>query len=567
MTTEQAATIFDEITALLELSGANSFKIRAYDNATKILKRENMPLNEFLDLAKSGSIKGFGKDLTSKIEELSKTEKITELTELRGSIPSGLLELLRIKTLGGKKIRLLNETLGIKNIEDLVKACENESLIKVKGFGEKTSITLRKNIAFYLAHKGMIRLNNLENIFQAINEKLMGANIYPLGEAARFSEIIKKIEFLGLSKDRSVIISAINNLGGTLNKGESDSELSFSLGPNNISITIYLCSENSFSKNCFKKTADSKHLEYLAEYDNYNNAWENFSNESDFYKSLGLPVFPPEMREGLYEKEFLDSHPELNIPGLDLGGHLISKSQLKGALHVHSTYSDGKNSIRDLAIASLSLGFSYLGITDHSKSAAYAGGLTEDKIKKQHDEIDKLNEELAPFKILKGIESDILKNGDLDYSDNILSSFDFIIASIHQRYAQNKTEMTERIITAIRNPFTTILGHPTGRLLLERSAYDIDIDKILIAAIESGTWIECNSNPKRLDLSAENLWKAKSLNIPLVITPDAHNLDQLEFVKYGVYQARKAGILPNQVMNTLSPHQFITHLNIKDARR
>jgi DNA polymerase (family 10) len=276
-----------------------------------------------------------------------------------------------------------------------------------------------------------------------------------------------------------------------------------------------------------------------------------------------LPEIPAEMRDGILEEEYLDllknNSSEMLKPGFDISNVIIKESDLKGIIHNHSTYSDGIHSIEEMANAALKLGFQYIGISDHSKSAFYAGGLKEDSIKKQHEEIDILNEKLTPFKILKGIESDILKDGSLDYKDSVLESFDFIISSIHNRFNQNKTDMTKRICRAIENPYTTILGHVSGRLLLQRSEYEMDIEKILETASTNNKSIEFNSNPKRLDLSWRNLLKAQKANIKICISPDAHSTEQLKYFKYGVQFLRKAGLTPEKVLNTLGADQFLAY--------
>jgi DNA polymerase (family X) len=562
ITTKEAAKYFGEIAGLLSLKGENAFKIKAYDTAIQHLNSAYVDLESFRIKIQNKEIKGFGTQLTAHIDELLEDNKILLLESLRNEIPEGLQEMLRIKGLSGKKIKIIHETLGIKTLQELKTACENFSLTSVKGFAEKTTESLLAAIEFHEAHKGMIRLSTHEEFLLDIQSRAK-AILIPIQESIRKDETFSKISLLGITEEKNAIITNLQKAGYLLTS-DSENILSFSISNPSLIIEILLTTPETFKKESFLQSAHTKHFSALYKYGDPDALLEKFSTEEAFYNALNIPLIPPELREGLYEHDLIKRIHEGNSDSLFKLNSLIEQlpesSDLKGILHVHSQYSDGSNSIHELAMAAKDGGYHYLGISDHSKSASYAGGLQEDIIKRQHEEIDILNEELAPFQILKGIESDILKNGDLDYSDSVLESFDFVIASIHSRFNQTRKEMTERILQAVKNPYTSILGHPTGRLLLERASYEFDLDMVIEACGEFRTLIEYNSNPKRLDIPWRYLSLAKKNGVKICITPDAHAIPHFDFCSYGILLCRKAGLFKEDIANTNSLENFMRQL-------
>jgi DNA polymerase (family X) len=559
MTTKEAAKIFGKIAGLLSIKGDNSFRIRAYESAVQNLAKYNEPLESFYEKITRKEVRGFGEQLTAHIQELIQTGEISILDDLKKDIPSGLQELLSIKGLSGKKIKLLHETLNIQDITSLKRACENGSIKNVKGYAEKSASALLNAVIFYENHKNMFRHSVHEEVLAGLLENCE-LTLLPIGNSIRKSESYTQIELLGLVTQKSKYIESLKKQKISL-VNDNKEYLTFRHDSQDVDITLTLVAEEALDKESFLLSCTPAHLEYLASLHKDNNPFSKFHSPQLLYKSLNLPFFPPEMREGIHEQDFIQkprqNNQEYLSPGYPLQEKLITDTDIQGIIHVHSTFSDGVHSIKELADAAIQQGYRYLGISDHSKSASYAGGLTEDDIKKQHEEIDQLNETLAPFRILKGIESDILRNGELDYRDTVLEWFDFVIASVHNRFSQDRKEMTNRILTAVRNPYTSILGHPTGRLLLERPQYDFDIESVIETAVESGTAIEFNSNPRRLDLPWKYLYKARRLGLKVCITPDAHAISQFEFIHYGVQFSRKAGFFPDDIINTKSASDFL----------
>lgn len=554
--TKEAVKYFGALAGLLELSGENHFKIRAYEKAISTLSADNIDIIKFQKLVREKKVPGFGAQLSAHLDELIENGSIKLLNTLRSEIPNGLQEMLKVKGLSGKKIKLIHETLSIKTLDELKLSCENREITKVKGFAEKSALSLLNNINYFISFRGMIRINTHEEMLNTILSKNSCA-LLPTKESIRKNEVFSEISLIGLSEEKEKIITLILNLDGSLIK-EEESELSFFI--DDIKLNISISKKETFEKDHFLLSCSEDHLKFLTSKDGYLTALDNFDTTKNFYEKIGLPSIPPELRDDHFEILVKD-YPEFISPSFPLNDSLIKDSDLKGVIHVHSNYSDGLNSIEEMAASLKEQGFEYLGITDHSKSAGYAGGLSVERIKYQHEEIDRLNEKLAPFRILKGIESDILKDGSLDYPDSVLETFDFIVASIHARFSENKKDMTKRITEAVKNPYTSILGHPSGRLLLERPPYEFDLEEVLEVASQSKTAIEFNSNPKRLDLTWTDLIKVRKAGVPIVITPDAHTVAQVHFLKYGALLSKKAGLFPSNILNTLSADQFL--LNFK----
>ncbi|MCS5491833.1 DNA polymerase/3'-5' exonuclease PolX [Algoriphagus limi] len=536
---------------LMELHDENSFKIRSYQSALNSLERGDADIMELSD-EELGKIPGVGKSIFEAIQSLKSTESFPLLDNLIEKTPQGILEVLQIKGLGPKKVKTLWEELGITSTHELMEACQSGKVAKIKGFGEKTQETIIQNLEFKASNAGKWLYADIEDSINELTEKLKdefsSSIIVPVGEFARKMEIISQAEWLIGTKD----IPKIQHKLSKIKDFEIDKSISgpFSLRGKikdlDLQFTIYLTSPEEFPIKSYALSASPQHLQ--SKIDSKNTVADalrvnGFQNDKEFFSKHHLQYIPVEMREGYGEVELAKEH---KIPTL------LEEKDLKGILHNHSTYSDGKNSLRQMAEQCKEMGYEYLGISDHSRTASYAGGLEIEKVIKQQEEIDQLNKELAPFKIFKGIESDILGDGNLDYPEDILQTFDFVVSSVHSILNMDIKRATRRLLTAIENPYTTILGHPTGRLLLRREGYPIDHKTIIDACAKHQVVIEINANPWRLDLDWRWVRYAMDQGVMLSINPDAHEVAGYGDMKYGVLVGRKGGLTREMTLNALS---------------
>ncbi len=548
---------------LMELHDENPFKIRSYQSALNSLDRGDEDIMS-LSEAELAKIPGVGKSIIDAIQSLKTTDTFPLLGELLAKTPEGILEVLQIKGLGPKKVKALWEELGITSTHELMEACQSGKVAKIKGFGEKTQEMIIQNLEFTASNAGKWLYadiaSTVEQLMLDFKEKLVKADVAIVGDYARKLEIIPQAEFLVGSDDLPEVKTVLKTLGYldwdpaisgpfTLRGRMKDQDLR---------VIVHFCSPGDFLSRKMAFSASSLHLSSLLDTKETvaEKLWKkDFVSEMDFFGKHNLQFIPLELREGLGELELARDH---KIP------ELLEDQDLRGIIHNHSTYSDGKHSLRQMAAYCRDLGYSYLGISDHSKSAFYAGGLEVEKIVKQHAEIDALNTEMAPFRIFKGIESDILADGSLDYPDDILASFDFIVASVHSVLNMDVKRATARLIKAIENPYTTILGHPTGRLLLRREGYPIDHKAIIDACAASDVVIEINANPWRLDLDWRWVRYAMDQGVKLSINPDAHEMEGYADMKYGVLVGRKGGLTKAMTLNALSVEEIGAYF---DARK
>lgn len=545
---------------LMELHDENPFKIRSYQSALISLERGDqdiMMLNE-AELAK---IQGVGKSMVDAIQQLKESETFPFLDELLAKTPEGILEVLQIKGLGPKKVKTLWEELGITSTHELMEACQSGKVAKIKGFGEKTQNTIIENLEFKASNAGKWLYADIEETIEKLQEILTeiapDADLAIVGDFARKMEIITEAEFLIASDELAFLKSKIKAL-------ESIEWILLESGPRalrgrlkeiELRIVVHFCAKEDFLWKKLSLIAAPLHLESLVDEKEtiaQKLQKKDYSSEDGFFGINNLQFIPSEMREGFGEVELAKDN---RIP------MLLTEKDLKGILHNHSTYSDGKHSLRQMAEYCRELGFEYLGISDHSKTAFYAGGLTEEQIIKQHQEIDALNKEMAPFRIFKGIESDILSDGKLDYSNEVLASFDFIVASVHSILNMDIKRATTRLVTAIENPYTTILGHPTGRLLLRRQGYPIDHKAIIDACAANNVVIEINANPWRLDLDWRWVRYAMDQGVMLSINPDAHAMEGYADMKYGVLVGRKGGLTKEMTLNALTGEEISNYFD------
>jgi DNA polymerase (family 10) len=527
---------------LMELHSENPFKIKSVANAAFKIDKLPFPVSE-KTLAEMEQIDGLGKSIASKVWALLESGSFPELSELLTQTPPGIVEMMRLKGLGPKKILVIWKELGIESIGELYYACNENRLIEAKGFGLKTQEEIRKTIEFNLASDGRFLYARIEHFAVDIQKRLQTEfteGVFITGQYRRRCEIIDSLDILIISAITETTASLLESMGLILVSAPPGSmECTTDLG---IKVKLTFCSTAEAGWQMILNTGTKVHTDEMAI--RLVNVDVRMKTEQEIYHLAGLPFIEPELREGLQEFEWALAG---QLP------ELIDYHDLKGTLHNHSTWSDGVHTLEEMALFCRDqLNLSYLGICDHSKSAFYAKGLNEIRVAAQQREIDELNKTLAPFHILKGIESDILYDGSLDYPDEVLSTFDFVVASVHSILNMNEEKATERLIKAIENPFTTILGHPTGRLLLSRSGYPIDHRKVIDACAANQVIIEINSNPLRLDLDWR--WHQYAINkgVLLSINPDAHRREGFYDMRYGTLIARKGGVSKFNCLNAMN---------------
>lgn len=556
MTQKSITKILEDIAMLLEIKGENPFKTRAYYNAAKTLSGITN-LEELIREKRLREIKGIGEALSEKIEEYSTTGSMKYLDELTREVPESLLELMQIPNLGPKKIKVLYDELGISNIGELEYACKENRLVHLAGFGEKTQEKVLKGIEFFKRHKGEFLFGDIYLEAEGIKEHL-SAVVAPgwvevCGSIRRRKEVVRDMDILVAAENHEKITSffvSMPEVDEVLVTGETKTSVRMKSG---IEADLRVVSKEEFPYALMYFTGSKEHnvrLRGIAKKKGWKlNEYGIFDgddlvtckSEEEIYHALGLSYIPPELREDSGE---IESAEKGSLPVL------IQLGDIQGAFHVHTDFSDGVDSLEKMVEAAQKLGFSYLGISDHSKTAYYAGGLKQDTILRQWEMIDRINENNTAFHIFKGIESDILPDGSLDYDDSILEGFDFVIASIHSSFTMKKDDMEKRVLKAMENPYTTILGHPTGRLLLSRDGYQVDMMNIIDSAARNHVILELNASPYRLDIDWRYIKYAKEKGVLISINPDAHAVTGLGDVFYGVNIARKGWRESKDVLNT-----------------
>ena len=559
MTKDQVAASLREIGTILELNGENPFKCRAYLNAARTLETSPTDLTELVRTDRLGELPGIGDALREKITTLVNTGKLPYLEELRTTIPSGLLSLLDLPGLGPKKLRILRDQLKIESIEALTKACQDGRLASLDGFGEKTATNLLDSIQRRATYSKLHRLGTALPAAQALLNHLRECPSVSQAEIAgslrRGKEIVKDLDLIASSnKPKEVMKAFISapNVEKVIAHGETKSSVILIGGipcdlrvvPPEVWPTALAHFTGSKEHNiALRQRAIDRGL-HLSEWGLLKGKSKTplkLKDEKDLHKALGLAFIPPELRE--------DSG-EIAAAEKDELPDLLTRDQIRGCLHNHTLASDGQDTLAAMAQAATEFGLEWLGIADHSKSSFQANGLDVKRLEKQIEEIQSLNSKKPKCTLLSGTECDILKGGKLDFPDSLLKELDYVVASVHSGFTSDEKEMTDRILRAIENPHVTCLGHLTGRLLLEREAYPVNIPKILDAAAANGTWIELNANPWRLDLDWRWWHKARDLGILCCINPDAHKTSHLRFLDFGVTLARKGWLRAQDVVNT-----------------
>lgn len=559
MDNKQILQLFKTASSLLELHQANPFQIRAYQNFLMSMEGFAQPILESstTTLTTLGATKGF----LAKIEEIKETGTFNDLTELLEVTPKGVRDMLKIKGIGAKKINKIWKELSIESLDDLLVACENDEIAELKGFAKKTQDNIAQQIRFLKEQEGKMLYAEVEALAYDLENqcKNLGLKISIVGEFIRRMEIIETLQYIIASNDPLFVFEKINSIQGIIETPSLSGVFVWrgKLENSDFSIEFKIVSEEKFINQTFIYSANEEHLEYTLPTQEtlLSHALKTTADShEEIYKQANLPFYIPEIREGEFEFEYTIDNPPPQF---------LEVNDLKGSLHNHSTYSDGQNSLREMAEYCQELGYQYLGISDHSKTAYYANGLPEEGIEAQHQEIDLLNAEFNNFKIFKGIESDILADGSLDYVDEVLASFDFIVASIHSGLSMTEKKATDRLIKAIENPYTTMLGHPTGRLLLRREAYPLNHKKVIDACAQNNVCIEINANPWRLDLDWRWVHYALEKNVMLSINPDAHVKEGFLDMHYGTLVGRKGGLTKEMTLNSFSLEEISAYFDKK----
>ena len=537
---------FSLLSKLMDIHGENSFKAKSYASAAFTIEKTTEELGS-LPKEKLFKVRGIGESVGQKIIELVETGELSILKELISKTPEGVLEMMNIKGLGPKKINTIWKELQIDTIDELREACRENRIAEKKGFGEKTQQKILESIAFNEQTSGSYLYAQVESFVEAFSKKITGEfgddKLEISGTFRRQLEVIEKLEWVTTIPK----IKLKKYLEDEGMKIISESPVSITADANEtLLMQFHLADDHDFYTKLFTTSCSPEFLltwKMLEGWDDNG----NYKTEKAIFKAVELPFIPPFLRE---------STEIIKAAKKNVFGDVIQPNEIKGLVHSHSNWSDGAHTIEEMVQALVKLGFEYLVISDHSKAAYYAGGLNEQKIKEQHKYIDELNVKYHPFKIFKSIECDILSDGALDYSNEVLASFDLVIASIHSNLQMKEEKAMMRLLSAIENPYITILGHLTGRRLLKRPAYPVDHKAIIDACAENGVVIEINANPQRLDMKWEWISYALEKNLFLSINPDAHTIDEFQNIKYGVLVAQKGGLTKENNLSSFSKEEL-----------
>ena len=553
MTTARLAADFvAEYSTLLELSGASPFRVRAYTNAVRALNALPSPLDELLAAGALTEVKGIGASVAELVAEFAETGTAQAYEKLRDATPAGLLDLLRVPGLGPRKVIAIRKALGIETLDSLEQACRTGQLAALKGFGSKTQAAILQGVEYIRAYAGHCRVDTAQQSAQRLLATLRphAQRLAVAGQLRRARETVHQLDLVLSTTDADAASAAF----------VAHPDIAEVLAPNagrlasGPQANLHVVPDHAFAaalhyhtgSEDYRAALNAKAAERGLVLDQ-RGLWRGGEriecpDEAALFAALGLSYIPPELREnqGAVEAAAADALPEL-----------ITTADIRGMLHVHSTYSDGADSLAAMARAVQERGFEYMGIADHSQTAAYAGGLSVEEVQRQWEEIDRLNEVLAPFRIFKGIESDILGDGSLDYDDDLLARFDFVVVSVHSQFNLSRDAMTARIVRAIEHPAATIVGHPTGRLLLQREGYAVDVEQLIAAAARCRVALEINAHPARLDLDWRHVKNARDHGVQLAVNSDAHSIAGLDRLCYGIGIARKGWLRAADVPNAL----------------
>lgn len=560
-----ASRALEQIASLLEFKGENAFRVRAFRAAGRALAAIPKDLQTALADGTVAATRGIGPATLQIIEELARGGHARMLDALRKEVPPGLVEMSRISGLGAQRIRQVHKLLGIDSLPELEAAARDGRLARLPRFGPRTAENILKSIQFLRRAQGLRLRHHAEQEAQALAGALRQvpgiAEVWLAGDVRRAMEVIREVVIVVVSEvppaDLFHSLAELPGVDEFAGRDERQVTLHFAGGS---PIQVIATPPVNAGAVLAEATGSEAHIQQLEARARelgmtltgaalwHGSVFVPTPDEQALYRQLGLAWIPPELRQGTDEIELAAAN---TLPAL------ITNEDLRGFLHCHTGYSDGTSTIRDLAVAARGQGYEWIGITDHSQAAAYAGGLSPEALRRQADEIDALNEELHGIRVLKGIEADILKDGRIDYDARVLDRLDFVIASIHNRFSLDRDAMTARMLAALDDPHVTIIGHPTGRLLLSREPYDLDVEAVLARAAERGVAMEINADPHRLDLDWRYLSRARELGTMISIGADAHSVAGIGNMRFGVGSARKGGIGPAQVVNTMSADRFL----------
>ena len=578
MTKDDVADALDEIGTLLELQGESTFRTNAYHNAARAVRQLNANLRGLVESGQIGDVRGIGDAIQQKITTLVTTGRLPYLDTLRESVPAGLIEMMRLPGLGPKKIKALHDALEIHSIDTLRAACESGEVAKLKGFGAKTQQRILDGIAFLGTVGNRVRIDQALPLGQILLEQVRTfpgvIRVELCGSLRRRKETVADVDVLASSASAAPIMAAFVQLPDVtkvIGQGPTKSSVLVTSNVEGEKVTLQadlrVVTDEQFPFALHYFTGSKEHNIrmrqraidrgwVLNEYSLGDSTKVPCQDEAELFAALGLEFVPPELREDTGEIEAAETKA---LP------KLVEAGDIRGVFHNHSTYSDGGATLEAMARAARALGFEYFGIGDHSQSLTVARGMPPPVVKKQWAEIDALNKRLTGIRILKGIECDILADGSLDYDDDLLAGFDYVVGSVHTLFGMPEAEMTARVCRALAHPRLTMLGHSTGRLLLRREGYKIDLGAVLRAAAGHGKMIEINAQPSRLDLDWMYVKRAKALGIPIVINPDAHSTPELAYYTYGVNVARRGWLTKDDVFNTRSLAEVMKELDRRNG--
>ncbi len=569
MDKRDVARVLEQIAAILEIKGENTFKVRAYENAARALDSLSEDLGVLIAEARLTEVRGIGKSIAGNIVELWTSGRMKYYEELCDSVPPGWFDLMRIPGLGAKRIRILCDLLSIASVEDLKRAAEQGRIRELKGFGAQSEKKLLEGIAF-LEKGGSRELGAVirplaEALLDALRERKDVQAAEMGGSLRRWLETVKDVDLLVATKKPAAVAKAfLEMVPGASITARGDTKTSVRI-PSGLAIDLRLVTMEQFPFALHYFTGNVAHNVRirqraidrgfsLNEYELSGAKHPPIQSEEDLFKVLDLPYIEPELREDRGE---IEAGEKGALP------RLVTLSDMRGILHCHTTYSDGKSTVEEMAEGAEAAGASYLGLTDHSQSARYAGGLSEEELARQQADIDQWNSKSKTLRILKGAEVDILPDGTLDYPNRVLEGLDFVIASIHTNFGMGEEEMTARVVKAIRNKHVGVLAHPTGRLLLQRDGYRLNLETVFRAAAEEGVVIEINANPRRLELDWREVRAARAHGLKFAVNPDAHHVSGYLDLRYGIGAARKGWLTPDDVINTLPVERALALLRAR----
>ena len=569
----EIADIFEQMAVLLEIQGANPFRVRAYENAARTIRDLPQSIAEMLEEGQDLSkLSGIGKDLASKMAEINDTGRLAALDELEKEIPRGLIEVTRIPGLGPKRVKALHEELGIGDLSDLRRVATKRKVRELEGFGAKTEERILAALERHAGEERRHRISDVEPIAEAYVAHLKAIegvkDVIVAGSYRRRKETVGDLDILVTCKKGTPVMDAFvsyDEVDEILSRGTTRSTVILRSG---LQVDLRVVARESYGAALYYFTGSKAHnvaVRTIAvkkklkinEYGVFKGKRSIAGRrEKEVFKSVGLSYIQPELRENRGEIEAAQRH---RLP------HLISVDDIRGDLHVHTKATDGHHSLRAMVDGARELGYAYVAITDHSKRLTIVHGLDEKRLRRQLVSIDRLNESLKGIRVLKSVEVDILEDGTLDLSDSVLRRLDFTVCAVHSGFRLSRDKQTERIIRAMDNPFFNILAHPAGRLINERDGYEVDMERIMEAALERGCHLELNAHPSRLDLDDVHCRMAKDMGLKLAISTDAHAVDGLLNMRFGVDQGRRGWLEPDDVLNTL-PWRSLAKLFARDSR-